>query len=265
MNEPLLEVKDLGIHFGGIKAVDGVTFQVNEGEVYTIIGPNGAGKSTIFNLIGRIYDPSFGAVFLDGKKISKLPAHAITGRGIARTFQNIELFEMASVLDNMLLGRHAHLKSGLMSHIGFFPWVRKEEEAHRKVVEDVIDFLDLQHYRDQRIAELPYGARKVVELGRALATEPKLLLLDEPSSGLNVEETEDMSFWISDIQKLLGITVVMVEHDMSLVNEVSDRVLAINYGKVLAEGTPAEVQSHPEVIRAYLGDDEEEEGANGES
>lgn len=257
MSKALLEVKDLGIHFGGIKAVDGVTFTVNEGEIYTIIGPNGAGKSTIFNLIGRIYDPSFGSVYLNGKRISKMAAHRITGQGIARTFQNIELFEMASVLDNMLLGRHAHLKAGLFSHMGFFPWVRKEEEHHRNVVEEVIDFLDLQHYRDQRIAELPYGVRKVVELGRALATEPKLLLLDEPSSGLNVEETEDMSFWISDIQKLLGITVVMVEHDMSLVNEVSDRVLAINYGKVIAEGTPQEVQSHPEVIRAYLGSDDD--------
>lgn len=257
-SKALLEVDNLAIHFGGIKAVDGVTFKVNAGEVYTIIGPNGAGKSTIFNLIGRIYDPTYGSVSFEGKRISKLPTHKITGRGIARTFQNIELFEMATVLDNILLGRHAHLKAGLFSHMGFLPSVRREEEAHRLKVEEVIDFLDLQHYRDQRIAELPYGVRKVVELGRALATEPKLLLLDEPSSGLNVEETEDMSFWIADIQKILGITVVMVEHDMALVNEVSDRVLAINYGKVIAEGTPKEVQEHPEVIKAYLGSDEEE-------
>lgn len=266
--DALLEVDDLAIHFGGIKAVDGVTFSVKKGEVYTIIGPNGAGKSTIFNLIGRIYDPTHGQVLFEGKRISKLPTHRITGRGIARTFQNIELFEMATVLDNMLLGRHSHLGAGMLSHMGFLPRVRREEQAHRHMVEEVIDFLDLQHFRDQRIAELPYGVRKVVELGRALATEPKLLLLDEPSSGLNVEETEDMSFWISDIQKILGITVVMVEHDMTLVNEVSDRVLAINYGKVIAEGTPEEVQSHPEVIRAYLGGDEdevEEGGADGES
>lgn len=256
--DALLEVDDLAIHFGGIKAVDGVTFSVKKGEVYTIIGPNGAGKSTIFNLIGRIYDPTHGSVFFEGKRISRLPTHKITGRGIARTFQNIELFEMATVLDNMLLGRHAHLGAGLLSHMGFFPHVRREEERHRHMIEEVIDFLDLQHYRDQRIAELPYGVRKVVELGRALATEPKLLLLDEPSSGLNVEETEDMAFWISDIQNILGITVVMVEHDMTLVNEVSDRVLAINYGKVIAEGTPEEVQVHPEVIRAYLGGDEDE-------
>lgn len=268
-SKALLEVDNLAIHFGGIKAVDGVTFTVNEGEVYTIIGPNGAGKSTIFNLIGRIYDPTYGSVSFEGKPISKLPTHKITGHGIARTFQNIELFEMATVLDNILLGRHAHLKAGLIAHMGFLPSVRREEEAHRLKVEEVIDFLDLQHYRDQRIAELPYGVRKVVELGRALATEPKLLLLDEPSSGLNVEETEDMSFWISDIQKILGITVVMVEHDMALVNEVSDRVLAINYGKVIAEGTPKEVQEHPEVIKAYLGSDDvdepkvEEEVSNG--
>ncbi len=259
-----LEVDDLAIHFGGIKAVDGVSFKVKKGEIYTLIGPNGAGQSTIFNLIGRIYDPTHGRVFFEGKRISKLPAHRITGRGIARTFQNIELFEMATVLDNMLLGRHSHLGAGMISHMGFFPRVRREEQAHRHVIEEVIDFLDLQHFRDQRIAELPYGVRKVVELGRALATEPKLLLLDEPSSGLNVEETEDMSFWISDIQKILGITVVMVEHDMTLVNEVSDRVLAINYGKVIAEGTPDEIQNHPEVIRAYLGGDGEE-GDNGES
>jgi branched-chain amino acid transport system ATP-binding protein len=173
--------------------------------------------------------------------------------GIARTFQNIELFEHASVLQNLLLGRHAHRSTDLVSEMLFLPHVRRAELRHREKVEEVIDFLDLQKYRDTMIAMLPYGVRKVVELGRALCTEPKLLLLDEPSSGLNVEETQDMSFWIADIKSLLGITVLMVEHDMNLVRDVSDRVMALNYGRMIAEGTPAEVQGHPDVITAYLG------------
>ena len=254
----LLEVENLAVHFGGIKAVDGVSFGVDKGEIFTIIGPNGAGKSTIFNLVSRIYEPTSGRIRFEGKDITQVPAHRVAGLGIARTFQNIELFDMATVLDNMMLGRHAHRRTGMLSHLFFGPRTRAEELAHRRKVEEVIDFLDLQHYRDQMIANLPYGVRKVVELGRALCTEPKILLLDEPSSGLNVEETEDMSFWISDIKNIPGITVVMVEHDMNLVNEVSDRVLALNYGRVIATGTPAEVQAHPEVIRAYLGGDETE-------
>ncbi|MBX3490008.1 ABC transporter ATP-binding protein [Parvibaculum sp.] len=254
----LLEVENLAVHFGGIKAVDGVSFGVDKGEIFTIIGPNGAGKSTIFNLVSRIYEPTSGRIRFEGTDITQVPPHRVAGLGIARTFQNIELFDMATVLDNMMLGRHAHRRTGMLSHLFFGPRTRSEELAHRRKVEEVIDFLDLQHYRDQMIANLPYGVRKVVELGRALCTEPKVLLLDEPSSGLNVEETEDMSFWISDIKNILGITVVMVEHDMNLVNEVSDRVLALNYGRVIATGTPAEVQAHPEVIRAYLGSDETE-------
>lgn len=254
----LLEVENLAVHFGGIKAVDGVSFGVDKGEIFTIIGPNGAGKSTIFNLVSRIYEPTAGRIRFEGKDITAVPAHRVAGLGIARTFQNIELFDMATVLDNMMLGRHAHRRTGPLAHLFFGPRTRGEELAHRRKVEEVIDFLDLQHYRDQMIANLPYGVRKVVELGRALCTEPKILLLDEPSSGLNVEETEDMSFWISDIKNILGITVIMVEHDMNLVNDVSDRVLALNYGRVIAAGTPAEVQAHPEVIRAYLGTDETE-------
>ncbi|WP_339831612.1 ABC transporter ATP-binding protein [uncultured Parvibaculum sp.] len=254
----LLEVENLAVHFGGIKAVDGVSFGVDKGEIFTIIGPNGAGKSTIFNLVSRIYQPTSGRIRFEGHDITALPAHRIAGLGIARTFQNIELFDMATVLDNMMLGRHAHRRTGPLAHLFFGPATRAEELAHRRKIEEVIDFLDLQHYRDQMIANLPYGVRKVVELGRALCTEPKILLLDEPSSGLNVEETEDMSFWISDIKNILGITVIMVEHDMNLVNDVSDRVLALNYGRVIATGTPAEVQAHPEVIRAYLGGDDNE-------
>ena len=246
-------VEDLGVSFGGIRAVDGVSFEVEAGQVFTIIGPNGAGKTTIFNLISRIYEPTDGRLVFRDEDITRVPPHEIARRGIARTFQNIELFEHASVLQNLLLGRHAHARPRLLEEILFLPAVRARERAHREAAERVIDFLDLQAYRDSLVVNLPYGVRKVVEMGRALCTEPALLLLDEPSSGLSVEETEDMAFWIQDIRNLLGISVLMVEHDMSLVGAVSDRVLALNYGRVLACGTSREVQEHPEVIKAYLG------------
>jgi branched-chain amino acid transport system ATP-binding protein len=243
----------LVINFGGIRAVDGVTFEVAAGEVFTIIGPNGAGKTTIFNLISRIYDPSAGRLTFCDEDITQVPPHEIVRRGIARTFQNIELFEHATVLQNLLLGRHTHRRSRFVEEVLFLPRVRALELAHREAAEKVIDFLDLQPYRDSLIVNLPYGVRKVVEMARALCTEPKLLLLDEPSSGLSVEETEGMAFWIQDIRTLLGITVLMVEHDMSLVSAVSDRVLALNYGRPIAVGTAREVQEHPEVVKAYLG------------
>jgi len=246
-------VEDLGVSFGGIRAVDGVSFEVEAGEVFTIIGPNGAGKTTIFNLISRIYDPTDGRLVFRDEDITRVPPHEIARRGIARTFQNIELFEHASVLQNLLLGRHAHARPRLLEEILFLPAVRARERAHREAAEKVIDFLELQAYRDNLVVNLPYGVRKVVEMGRALCTEPALLLLDEPSSGLSVEETEDMAFWIQDIRSLLGISVLMVEHDMSLVGAVSDRVLALNYGRVLACGTSREVQKHPDVVKAYLG------------
>jgi branched-chain amino acid transport system ATP-binding protein len=249
----LFQADNIAINFGGIKAVDGVSFAVEKGQVFTIIGPNGAGKTTVFNLISRIYSPTEGRLHFEGRDITEVPPHEIASLGIARTFQNIELFEHATVLQNLLLGRHAHRGGNPLADLLFLPGVRQRELAHREKVEHVIDFLDLQHYRDTYIVNLPYGARKVVELARALCSEPKLLLLDEPSSGLNTEETEDMAWWIQDIKNDLGITVLMVEHDMGLVNEVSDRVLALNYGRVLALGTPQEVQSHPEVIKAYLG------------
>jgi branched-chain amino acid transport system ATP-binding protein len=243
----------LAINFGGIRALDGVSFEVTPGEVFTIIGPNGAGKTTIFNLISRIYDPSDGRLTFCGEDITRVPPHEIARRGIARTFQNIELFEHATVLQNLLLGRHAHKRSSFVEELLFVPRVERLEVEHREAAEKVIDFLDLQPYRDSLIVNLPYGVRKVVELGRALCVEPKLLLLDEPSSGLSVEETEDMAFWIQDIRNVLGITVLMVEHDMSLVSAVSERVLALNYGRSIALGTAREVQDHPEVIKAYLG------------
>jgi branched-chain amino acid transport system ATP-binding protein len=249
----LFRADDIAIRFGGIRAVDAVTFDVEQGEVFSIIGPNGAGKTTIFNLISRIYQPTSGRLFLDERDITDVPAYRIAGLGIARTFQNIELFPQATLLQNLLIGRHCHSTVGVIPQLVFLPSVRREELKHREKAEEVIAFLGLERYRDTLIANLPYGVRKVVELGRALCIEPKLLLLDEPSSGLNVEETEGMGFWIEDIKKDLGITIIMVEHDMNLVRMVSDRVMALNYGKVIALGTPDEVQNHPEVVRAYIG------------
>jgi branched-chain amino acid transport system ATP-binding protein len=249
----LLRLDAISLKFGGLTAVDGVSFSIERGEIFTMIGPNGAGKTSIFNIISRFYDPSDGRIFFDDVEITRVPAHDIAGLGIARTFQNIELFANATVLDNLLVGRHIHRATSIYQDMLFLPKVRRAEYADRHRVEEIIDFFDLQGYREQVIANLPYGVRKVCEVARALCTEPKLLLLDEPSSGLNVEETEDMVYWINDIRADLGITVLMVEHDMTLVNRVSDRVLALNYGQVLALGAPADVARDPGVIAAYLG------------
>ena len=245
--------ESLSINFGGVQALEDVSFEVVPGQVFTIIGPNGAGKTTVFNLVSRIYEPSHGRLVFCDEDITGVAPHEIARRGIARTFQNIELFEQATVLQNLLLGRHVHTGSRFLEELLFLPRVRARELAHREAAEKVIEFLDLQPHRDRLIANLPYGIRKVVELARALCTEPKLLLLDEPSSGLSVEETEEMAFWIQDIRSLLDITVLMVEHDMSLVSAVSDRVLALNYGRTIAQGTAREVQEQPDVVKAYLG------------
>jgi branched-chain amino acid transport system ATP-binding protein len=253
----LLSARNISLRFGGVLAVNDVSFDVRRGEVFTLIGPNGAGKTTVFNIISRIYTPTQGeVVYFGGQQPVTLTAqapHDVAKLGIARTFQNIELFEHASVLQNLLIGRHTHRKTNFWQELLFTPAVRRAEIEGRERVEHVIDLLDLQHHRDSLVAGLPYGVRKVVELARALCTEPQLLLLDEPSSGLNVEETEDMAFWISDIKEELGITILMVEHDMSLVSRVSDRVLAMAQGEELASGTPREVQTNPRVVEAYLG------------
>ena len=250
----LFEAKDLALSFGGVKAVRDVSFEINEGEVFSIIGPNGAGKTTIFNLVSRFYDADAGTLVFAGEDMTHTPAHHVAELGIARTFQNTELFDRETVIDNLLVGRHVHRRSNLLSDLLFLPSVRRQEIAFREKVEDVIDLLDLQSYRHQVVGNLPFGARKMVEIGRALCTEPRLLLLDEPSSGLNPEETEDLAFWIEDIVADHGVTVAMVEHDMNLMAAVSNRVLAMADGAVLATGDPATIQQHPAVLQAYLGD-----------
>ena len=250
----LFKVENISIAFGGVKALNNVSFEVNEGEVFTIIGPNGAGKSTLFNVISRIYQPNEGKIYFEGNDISKVAPHKISNLGIARTFQNLELFENATVLQNLLLGRHIFKKTNFLNEMFHTPKVRKGEMEHRLKVEEIIDFLDLQHYRDTLINGLPYGVRKNVELARALCTSPKILLLDEPSSGLTNEETNDLGFWIKDIQSILKITIIMIEHDMSFVNKVSDRILALNYGEILASGLPSEIKEDPGVKAAYMGE-----------
>ena len=255
MKGVLFSASKLNLSFGGVKAVRDVSFEVERGEVYSIIGPNGAGKTTVLNLISRLYDvEGSGSMIFDGEEITRIAPHDVARRGIARTFQNTELFEHETVLKNLLIGRHIHRKSNLLTELLFTPAVMRQEVDFRQVAEDVIDLLDLQHYRNQVIGSLPYGVRKMVEVARALCIQPKLLLLDEPSSGLNPEETEDVAFWIEDINEDFGATVIMVEHDMNLVSTTSNRVMAMADGAVLAIGQPAEIQSHPEVLRAYLGD-----------
>ena len=249
----LLEVRDATVRFGGLTALEGVSCAVERGEIFAIVGPNGAGKSTLFNLISRFYEPASGDVRFEGESILARSPSDIAALGIARTFQNIELFERSTVLQNLLIGRHTRRRASLPSQIVFAPSVRREEIAHRGAVERIIDFLDLQPHREQTIAGLPYGVRKVVEIGRALAIEPRLILLDEPASGLSVEETGDMRFWIDDIRTRLGVTVLMVEHNMSLVSAVSDRVMVLAEGRVIALGTPAEVRTDRRVVEAYLG------------
>ena len=254
------KVENLNKSFGGLTAVNQLSFEVKEGEIFSIIGPNGAGKSTIFNCINGLYKPEIGTVkFNDTDIIGKRPDQ-IAGMGIARTFQNLELFAHMTTLDNILLGRHNSMKASLFSIAGLIfkkSKAAQEELVNRRKVEEIIDFLELESSRNSFVSNLPYGKQKLVELGRALALEPKLLLLDEPAAGLTQEEREDMIFWIKDIRDILGITVVLIEHNMQMVKNISDRILAINFGKKITIGTPEEVLNHPEVITAYLGEEVE--------
>ncbi len=253
------KVENLSISFGGLKALEDISFKVEKGEIYSIIGPNGAGKTTLFNCINGLYKPGMGGIRFKGKKINGLKPDRVANLGIARTFQNIELFNHMNTMENIMLGRHLYLKTGLFR--GVFMWGRnsfagREEMAHRRKVEEIIDFLDLHSARDKLVGGLPYGTQKLIELGRALALEPRFLLLDEPCAGMNSEEKQDMIFWVKDIQDELGITILLIEHDMTMVMDISDRVLALNFGKSITEGTPEDVQKHPEVLKAYLGEEE---------
>jgi len=258
-NDQFFSVDHLSISFGGLKAVHGVFFKVEKGSIFTIIGPNGAGKTTIFNCISGLYKPDSGKISFKDEDITGLKPHSIARKGIARTFQNIELFSRMTVMENLMLGRHIHMKTGIWSGATFFrrgSGAAREEIEHRERVEHIIDLLDLQSARNQFVGGLPYGTQKLIELGRALALEPEMLLLDEPSAGMNSEEKQDLIFWIKDIQDELGVTILLIEHDMKMVMDISDRILAVNFGKPITDGAPSEVQAHPEVLKAYLGEDD---------
>jgi len=255
--QPVLEVTDLALRFGGTKAIDGVSFDVKPRELFSIIGPNGAGKTSIFNVISGVYRPQAGGVTFLGGSLLGLRPDAVAKLGISRMFQNIELFDNLTVLDNLMLGRHQHLDYGMAAGMWYGGKAKKAELANRRIVEDIIDFLEIEAHRKFPVGMLPYGIKKRVELGRALAMEPKLLLLDEPVAGMNVEETEDMARFILDIRSELDMTMIMVEHDMGLVMDLADRVMVLDFGKRIAIGEPDEVQTDPAVIAAYLGEGDE--------
>ncbi len=249
----ILSLENISLSFGGIKAVNQVSLQVAPGEIFALIGPNGAGKSTIFNIISRYYRQSNGSIFYKDKTIDQLEPHQLSKIGVARTFQNIELFPNSTVLQNLLVGQNSSKKSNFLQELLFLPSVRKAEIKRRIIAEEVIDFLNLQPFREKPISALSYGTRKVVELGRALTMKPKLLLLDEPASGLSAEETTDLAFWIQDIKKIMGITILMVEHDLNLVAKVADRVGALVEGNLIATGSLKEIQENKKVVEAYIG------------
>jgi branched-chain amino acid transport system ATP-binding protein len=251
----VLEFEDVHLSFGAVKAVNGVSFTVNEDELFAIIGPNGAGKTSIFNVLSGVYKPQKGRVSLNGQALLGMRPPAIARLGMARTFQNIELFTNLTVLDNLMLGRHQHIRYGTLAALAWVGRARNEELRNRAVVEDIVDFLELEAWRKLPVGLLPYGVQKRVELGRALAMDPKLLLLDEPVAGMNLEETEDMARYILDIRDELRIPMIMVEHDMAMVMDIADRVMVMDFGTPISTGTPAVVQRDPAVVRAYLGGD----------
>ncbi len=250
----LLEVDDIELRFGGTRAVDGVSFDVKRGELFAIIGPNGAGKTSIFNCISGVYAPQRGSIRYLGEELLGTRPDKVAKMGVARTFQNIELFDNLTVVENLMLGRHQHLDYGVLPSMLYLGRAKRIELANRRIVEDIIDFLEIAAHRKFPVGMLPYGVKKRVELGRALAMEPKLLLLDEPVAGMNVEETEDMARFILDIRSELDTAMILVEHDMGLVMDLADRVMVMDFGRRIALGEPKSVQSDPAVIKAYLGE-----------
>lgn len=249
----LLDVKDVTLTFKGIAALMDVDFSVEEGQIVSLIGPNGAGKTSMLNCISGRYHPDSGHIRMEGKDILSMPAHSRVRTGMSRTFQNIALFKGMSVLDNLMVGRHEKIRYSLLSSILYFGKARKEEDKNRIRVEEIIDFLGLSSYRHSVAGSLPYGVQKRVELGRALAADPRLILLDEPMAGMNLEETEEMARYILDINEEWDVTVLLVEHDMGVVMDISSRVVVLDFGQVLAQGSPEEVQANPDVVAAYLG------------